>query len=195
MFDMELKRYEALNELAEHGGIVIFGGTEDTRIPLGELKQAFAIEEKVYNRSVKELSVLDACRVYEACAASLLPETVLLHIGEEDLLLFKTDAAKFDYEYNTLIMHIKAQNKNCRIGVVSLRNYGNDVTITELNKHLKYIADSNCCEYVDIAKRRIWNPKSTKDAVSFVYSIGFVRPLKNKRSLYDFIKIFFASLA
>ena len=37
----EIKKYSALNELAEKGGTVIFGGTTDVNIPLCELKQTF----------------------------------------------------------------------------------------------------------------------------------------------------------
>jgi len=37
----------------------------------------------------------------------------------------------------------------------------------------------------------VWNPKQTKEVVSFLYSIGFVRPLKQKRPLQDVAKILF----
>ena len=63
--------------------------------------------------------------------------------------------------------------------------------IEEINKHLKYIADFEKCEYGNIANKKVWNPKSTMNAVSFVYDIGFIRPLKNKRPLYDLVKILF----
>jgi hypothetical protein len=35
------------------------------------------------------------------------------------------------------------------------------------------------------------NPKQTKEVVSFLYSIGFVRPLKQKRPVQDMAKILF----
>ena len=43
----------------------------------------------------------------------------------------------------------------------------------------------------DIAEKRVWNPKETKDIVSFVYSTGFIQPLKNRRPIFDLIKILF----
>lgn len=193
MFDMELKRYEVLNELAERGGVVILGGTEDETIPVGELKQAFAIEEKIYNRSMKGLSVLDAQTVFDVCIAQIAPETLLLHIGEHDIQLFKENADEFIQKYSQLITHIKSVNKTCHIAIVSLRNYKNDGVIKALNQQLKYIADSQRCEYADIAAPRVWNPKSTMETVSFVYSLGFVHPLKNKRPVYDLVKILFTS--
>lgn len=191
MLEKEVKRYLSLNGLAEQGGIVIFGGRDDLNIPLGELKQAFSIEQNIYNRSIDGLSVTEAATVYDECVAPLAPETVLIHIGEADFKLFEEDAAMFDNKYQELIAHIRAEKKTCRIVVVSLRNYDNNPLISELNKHLKYTADSERCEYGDIASRKVWNPKSTKEAISFVYSIGFVRPLKDEPPVYDLVKILF----
>ena len=51
MREAEIKNYTNLNELAEQGGIVILGDGKDKDIPTCELRQAFAVESKVYNRS------------------------------------------------------------------------------------------------------------------------------------------------
>lgn len=193
--DCEVKKYKKLNELAEQNGIVIFGGKEDVHIPLGELRQAFSVESKMYNRSINNLSIKNAITVFDECVAPLAPETVLIHIGDADLSLFTENSTEFDNQYRELITHIRTQNKKCRIAVVSLKNYDNDPLITEMNRHLKYIADSERCEYGDIASKRVWNPKSTMDTMSFVYSLGFVHPLKNKRPLYDLVKILFCDVA
>lgn len=191
MKETELKKYVKLNELADQEGIVIFGNGEDKQIPICELRQAFAIESKIYNRSFKDISVKDAVHLYEQGVSSLFPETVLLHIGEADMDFFRENASAFDQKYRELIGFIKKQNKDCRIAVISLKNYDNDAQIGEMNRHLKYIADSEGCEYGDIAEKKVWNPKTTMDVSSFVYSVGFVRPLKNKRPLYDLVKILF----
>lgn len=193
MFENEIKRYEALNELAEQNGIIIMGGTEDMNIPLCELKQAFEVDSRLYNRSVTNLSISNAKAVYEKCVAQLKPESVLLHIGEADLEFFKTDAAAFDQKYRELIKYIRSLDKKCGIAVISLKNPEGLADITELNRHLRYIAESEQCEFGDISTKRVWNPKETKDIVSFVYSLGFVRPLNNKRPLYDLIRILFCS--
>lgn len=191
MIEKEIKKYLALNELAEPSGIVILGNEEDKEIPLCELKQAFALDSRLYNRSITGLSIENAIEVYESCVASLNPDTVLLHIGKSDLELFRAESAKFAQKYREFIKYIRTKNKKSRIGIISLGNPANNNDITELNKHLKYIAESEQCEYGDIATKRIWNPKETKDIVSFIYSTGFVRSLKNKRPLYDLVKILF----
>lgn len=191
MCEKEMKRYRALNALAEQGGLVIVGGSSDREIPLCELKQAFALDSKLYNRSMTELSLKDAVKYYDTCIETLNPETVFLHIGESDLAFFVEDSAAFDQKYHELIEHIRNRNKKCDIVIVSLKNPDEDAVITEINKHLKYISDSERCEYGDITTKRVWNPKETRDVVSFLYSTGFVRPFKNKRPLYDLVKILF----
>ena len=191
MREAEIKKYAKLNELAEQGGIVIFGCNEDKDIPTGEIRQAFAVGSKIYNRSFDDLSVTESVSIYEKMIAPLAPETVLIHIGEADLTNFAGDPTAFDDQYLELLKAIKARNKKCCIAVVALKNYENDPQIAEMNKHLKYIADSEQCEYGDISAKKVWDPKASMDAASFVYSIGFVHPLKNKRPLYDLVKMLF----
>lgn len=185
------EKYTALNELAEQGGIVILGGEEDMNIPLCELKQAFALNSCLYNRSVQGLSVNNAKEVYDLYVKPLQPECILLHIGAADTELFLADSEEFDRRMHESVRYIKAQNQKCEIALISLRNPENDANITSLNKHLQYIAESERCQYGDIAARRVWNPNETQSAVSFVYSIGFVHPLKNKHPLNDIIRILF----
>lgn len=191
MFNMDLQKYKVLNELAEQHGIVVFGGSEDMSVPLGELKQAFDIDSKMYNRSIAGISVKDAIEAYDACVASLSPETVLLHIGSTDLDSFRENPSDFDQNYRDLIAHIRTLNRDCRIAIVSLKNYDNDPTVSDLNTHLKYIADSERCDFGNIAGRRVWNPKGTMDAISFAQSMSFVRPMKYRRPVYDLVRMIF----
>ncbi|MBQ7364016.1 MAG: hypothetical protein IJW46_00260 [Clostridia bacterium] len=189
--EKEMQKYRALNQLAEQHGNVIFGGSGDKQIPLGELQQAFSLDAQFYNRSFADLSINDAVQAYDACVSKLHPENLFLHIGEADLDGFKKDPAEFDCKYRDLIAHIRSLDKKCNIVIVSLKNYEKNPLIEEMNKHLKYIADSERCEYGDIAAKRVWNPKETKDVMSFLYYTGFVHPLKGKRPVWDLIKILF----
>ena len=191
MKDFEIEKYERLNQIAQSKGIVIFGCSDDTDIPLCELRQAFDIEENMYNRSFHELSIEHAIEAYDSCVAPISPETVFIHIGKYDIELLHKNPNLFDSKYLELIEHIRAENKTCRIAVVSMKNYYNDPDIAEMNRHLKFIADSEKCEYGDIATRKVWNPQATRDAASFVRNIGFVRPLKSARPIYDLIRILF----
>ena len=189
MREQEIKNYKALNKFAEQNGIVIFGEKEDVSIPLCELRQAFGIEENFYNRSFENLTISEAFDIYADCVADLSPETILLHI--DDAESYKTSSDKFTVDYRKLISQIRQNNKKCRIGIVSAKNYDSNSDIAELNKQLKYIADSEKCEFCDISEKRVWNPQQTKDVVSFVYNIGFVHPLKNKRPLNALVRLLF----
>ena len=57
-----------------------------------------------------------------------------------------------------------------------------------MNRHLSYIAESEHCEYGDLAEKRVWNPKETKEVASFVQAMGLVR---SRRTMYDLVKILF----
>ena len=151
MREQEIKNYKALNKLAEQNGIVIFGEKEDISIPLCELRQAFGIKENCYNRSFENLTISEARDVYADCVADLSPETILLHIDNAES--FKTSADKFTADYRKLISQIRKNNKKCRIGIVSAKNYDSNSEIAGLTKQLKYIADSEQCEFCDISQK------------------------------------------
>ena len=191
MFDAQIAKYRSLNQLAEADGTVIFGGSSDTNIPLGELKQAFALNDSIYNRSFSQLSVADAAKVYGECVAELCPDTVLLHIGETDVSDFAGNESAFEEAYRDLIGTIREKNKDCRIVIVSLKNYDNDITVAEINKLLCEIADSEKCEFEDISTKQKWNVKGSSETASFIYDIGFVRPLNIKRPIYNLVRILF----
>lgn len=191
MFENEIAKHKSLNQLAESDGIVIFGGAEDANIPLGELKQAFSLNDNIYNRSIAGLSATDAAKVFDECIAELCPDTVLLHIGEADISNFEGNEAAFEEGYRALIKAIRAKNKRTRIAILSLKNYENDAAVAKLNKHLKYIADSEKCEFEDISVKRVWNAKENREVTSFLYEIGFERPLNIKRPIYNLVRILF----
>ncbi len=191
MYTNEIKTYQTLNELAQPAGWVVFGGSEDKAIPLCELKQAFELDSNLYNRSITDLSIFNASKVFDACIADLTPESLFLHIGAADLHTFSENPAHFDQAYRELIQHIRSSVFNCRLAIVSLKNPTDDPAIASMNQHLKVLAESEQCEYFDIASKRVWNPKETKDVMSFVHSLGFVRPLREKRPLFDLVKILF----
>ncbi len=183
--EKELGVYRKLNDLATEGGLVILGGGEDRNIPLCELKQAFDLQEKLYNRSFAGLSVCNGADIFDNYVAPLQPGDILLHIGEADREAFAACPAEFDRMLSALLRHMKSGNEKCRIAVVSLED------AAEMNKHMAAVAQSEGCEFCDIRQNRVWDPKLTKDVLSFIYSTGFVRPLNRKRPLYDLARIMF----
>ena len=191
MFEKKIAKYKSLNQLAEADGTVIFGTSSDVNIPLGELKQAFALSDSIYNRSFSELSIADAAKIYRECVAELCPDTVIVHIGDADVSDFGGKETAFEENYRALIGTIREKNKGCRIVIVALKNYDNNSTVAEINKLLGEIANSEKCEFEDISAKRVWNAKESSEATSFLYNIGFVRPLNIKRPLYNLVRILF----
>ena len=191
MLKNEIAKYKSLNHLAEANGIVIFGGKDDVHIPLCELKQAFALNDSIYNRSFSELSIADATKVYCECVSELCPDTILLHIGDVDVYDLNGKETVFKENYHTLINAIRENNADCRIIIVSLKNYDNNIAVDNMNKFLKEIADYEKCEFEDISAKREWNVKESSDVTSFIYDIGFVRPLNIKRPIFNLVRILF----
>lgn len=191
MLEDRIAKYKSLNRLAESDGTVIFGGQGDVSIPLGELKQAFALGENIYNRSFESLSVSDAASVYRKCVAELCPDTVLLHIGDADVSDFIGNEDAFERSYRALINAVRTENKDCRIVIISLKNHKSDAVVTEINKLLAKLADAEKCELEDISSRREWNVKESSECASFLYDIGFDRPLNIKRPIYNLVRILF----
>jgi len=191
MFETEIAKYRSLNQLAKSVGIVIFGGSDDVNIPIGELKQTFSLNDNIYNRSISGLSAADAARIYDNCVAELYPETILLHIGEADVSNFDSNEVVFEKGCRALIKAIRVKNKRTRIVAVSLKNYENDTVIAKLNKSIANITDSEKCEFVDISAKRFWNTKENSELTSFLYELGFDRPLNIKRPIYNLVRIMF----
>lgn len=189
MKNAEAARFVKLNELAAHGGVAILGGAADREIPLCELKQAFGLEAMLYNRSVAGLSVNNAAEIYDTCVAPLLPSTVILHIGDADMELFAEDAAMFDQKYRELVKHIRENTRKCGIVIVSLANTDVSANVAEMNRHLKYIAESEHCQYGDIAAQKVWNPGETRSVMAFLNAMGLGGA--RHQPIYDLVRILF----
>lgn len=191
MFEKEIAKYKSLNQLAESDGTVIFGGSSDINIPIGELKQAFALQGSIYNRSFSGLSITDSAKMYSEYVAELCPDTVIIHIGDADVSDFSGKETEFEENYRMLIGTIREKNKGCRIVIVALKNYDNITAVAEINKLLSKIATAEKCEFEDISEQHVWNIKENSEISSFIYDVGFVSPLKIKRSIYDLVRILF----
>lgn len=179
--EKEIRDYQRLNTIAEKGGVVIFGEKEDKEIPVGELKQSFNLDYSAYNRSVSELNLDNAIELYDECVLPLLPDTVMIHIGNNKD--YWKDIAGFEQKYITLVNHIKKVSKNVRVVIVSVED-------VETNRHLKNIADSTRAEFQNVIRTTVWNLQTIKGITSFVQSIGLFG-CKRKVSSYDLAKIFF----
>ncbi len=178
-YENEMALYEKLNQNAEKGAIVLFGGTTDKSIPSNELLNAFGIEENFYNRSFSELSVKDAITLYDKCIKELKPSSIIIHIGEDE-----TELLDFSSNLSNLISYIRKDNKKCKITVVSLKNNILSI-VNELNTAIKNVADSVRCEFENISTGKVWNPENSKQVKSFISSMGLRHKTQNRDVIHS----------
>ena len=181
--ETQIKKYEKLNDFALKNCVVLFGEGVDMDIPASEVAQSLELDYPIYNRSFLELNLENSIELYDSCIKNLKPDTVLLHIGTNDIAFFNENKVAFEQKYISLIEHIKTTDKKCRIVVVSI---GNKI----INQYLRYIADSTKCEFCDLSSIKVWNPQTTKSVTNFVQTIGVGRYCKRK-PIYDILKILF----
>ncbi len=176
----------------ENEAVILFGGSADKEIPVAEIAQSYDFNFPMYNRSFHGLSLRDAKKSFSEKIETMNPEAVILHIGADDLDLFKKNSAEFDIKYIDLISFIKSGNKKRRVALISNLDPVNAHLFDEMNRHIKAIADSEHCTFVDINNAKLWNPESTKELMSFMYNVGFDQPLNVKKPLGDISEILYS---
>ena len=164
--------FKELNGLSKKNQVVLVGGTMDKEIPVTELAQAFAFNFELYNRSATALSVKEAKAYFEENVRDLKPEGIILHLGDNDVSAFQNSADAFDKNYLALIAAVRAANKKCRVALVSVNNPKNDKVVAALNAHIKALASSEKCVYVNLDNAKLWNPKANLAASAFARNMG-----------------------
>lgn len=175
---------------AEGESVVLLGGSLDKEIPVAEVAQSFNFNFKMYNRSKYGLSLKDAKKTYLESVEPMNPEAVIIHLGKEDVEMFKNNSADFDVKYLELLSSIKHQNNDRRIALVSLEEESK--VEAEMNRHIKAIAESEKCEFVNMDRAKLWDTEKTKEVTAFMYELGFDSQLKVKKPLGDISKVLYS---
>ena len=172
----------------EKNAVIVFGGSLDNSIPVAELAKSFDFNFSIFNKSVPELSIKDSLGYFTAYIKPMHPEAMILHIGERDLNMFKTNSSEFDSLYIKLIEEIRNTNPKCRIALVSLYNSISNQTVAEMNRHIKAISESEKCDFIDVENAKLWKPESAKAAIRFAQNMG----LSVKKPLRDIAEILYS---
>lgn len=172
----------------EKNAVIVFGGSLDKSIPVEELAKSFDFNFRIFNKSVPELSVKDSLGYFSAYIKPMRPEAMILHIGERDLNLFKANSSEFDSLYIKLIEEIRYTNSKCRLALISLYNESSNQTVAEMNRHIKAIADSEKCDFIDVENAKLWKPESAKAAIRFAQNMG----LSVKKPLRDIAEVLYS---
>ncbi len=177
-------------KMEKNDSVVLFGGSLDKVIPVTEIAQDYEFTFRMYNRSVFNLSLKNAKENFVTQVEPVNPEAVIFHIGAEDLDMFQKNSAEFDIKYLDLIN--LAKSKERRVALVSNVDAKGSAAYEEMNRHIKAIADSERCTYINIDNAKLWNPEATKELMSFMYNLGFDQPLAVKKPLGDIAEIIFS---
>ena len=169
-------------------GVILMGGTLDKAIPVSQLAGEYSFNFEIYNKSDSSLNVTNAKNYFEKAISTLAPEGILIHIGENDANLIKTNPSNFDTYYIELIESIRSCNKACRIALVSIDNPNADKSIELINAHIKAIAGAEKATFVNLENAKLWHPESTKAACNFAHSMG----LKVRKPLNDVAEILYS---
>lgn len=175
--DIINKRCKSENKNA----VILLGGKFDKEIPVETLAKEYNFNFNIYNKSSENLSLSSSVEFFKTNISQLIPEGILIHLGENDISLFQNDSASFDNYYLTLIDEIKNINKNCRIALLSVNNSEKNKTISLMNAHINAIAQTEKADFINLENAKLWNPESTKAACNFAYSMGLNirKPLRN----------------
>lgn len=142
-----ISEYRALNRLAEPGGIVLFGSTSASQIPLNELTQDYNIDVPIYNRSVENLTIENAEHYISSCIAPLQPKTILLHFGEEELESGNKTVEEMIESYRWFLYQLHTTLPKSHLILVSVNEQNAEAI--RYNHALKALAREHGCEYTD----------------------------------------------
>ncbi len=160
----------------------------DKDIPVTELSESFTFNFNMYNRSKKNLSIKNAVDYFNMNVSSLIPEGIIIHLGDEDIEMCNSSPDVFTAYYLNLLNAVKNVNKNCRIALVSISNDKNDKKINSINRYIKAIADSENCTFINLDNAKLWNPNSSKAAITFARNLG----LNIRKPLTDLAEILYS---
>lgn len=168
--------------------VILFGGSLDKNIPVADLSREYNFNFDIYNKSCENITLPAALEYFKKNIAKMIPEGIIIHLGENDISLFQNDSAAFDNYYLTLLDEIKAVNKDCRIALISINNPAGNKNLALMNAHINAIAQTEKAVFINLENAKLWNPEATKAANEFAYAMG----LKIRKPLRDVSEIFYS---
>lgn len=171
--------------------VTLMGGTYAKDIPVKQIADDFNFDFDLHNKSSFALSLRNAKEYYKKYVSELNSDAIILQLGKEDVEFFKGNPALFDTRYLELLSTIKADNKNCRLALVSLNNTLNNAVIAQMNNHIRAIAQSEQGVFVNLENTKLWNPKALQSSLDFAQGMG----LNIKKPVYDIAEILYSYAA
>lgn len=140
-FTNTLKKYEKLNHFVLKGQLLFFGSTFLEEFPLEELKQDFALDRVIYNRSIQGLTVDEALNILDTCVFELMPSKLFISLGDEDEQMPNFSKKDFLERYALLLDKVYTELPACKIYILT----------PEYNFALKTLAKEKHAFYIDLS--------------------------------------------
>ena len=134
------------NDLVLPGEIVIFGSTYMSEFPIYELTNKCMLENAVYNRSVRGLTVKEAIEILDDCVVEIHPNKVFIALGEED-----ESNPNAVNEYAELVATIRQKLPMTMIYLIGLTS--TDPFAESFNKSILSLCDNKNVRYIDLVKK------------------------------------------
>lgn len=143
----ELEKFRDLNGIVERGGIVIVGSDFFADLPVAELAQAFRLDEKVHNRSLKGVTILEVCDNLDDFVLDLSPIKVFFNLGDVEASA-GMDTKEFidSFEWLLCSVHNKCNAEIYVISVASKSDLHN-----KYNDALKKLCNECGCRFIDVS--------------------------------------------
>ena len=132
-----------INDLTLPGEIVIFGSTYMSEFPIYELINKCKLENAVYNRSIKGLTVKEAIEILDDCVVEIHPSKVFVALGEED----KSDPNAV-HEYTRLISAMRQRLPKAMIYLIGLTGGGSFAE--SFNQGMRSLCDNKTVRYIEL---------------------------------------------
>ncbi len=136
-FTVEKIRFQEMNHLADKDGIVFFGSTYLSGLPLCELAHLFHIEETIYNRSITDMAIDECSGMLDSCVLDLNPQKVFVNLGDADLRNPHLNIEDFLKKYEWLLYTIHTKTK-AELYVLSV--HSDSPLANQVNMRLKQLA-------------------------------------------------------
>ena len=143
---MKASAMKKINDLTLSGEIVIFGSTYMSEFPIYELTNKCKLENAVYNRSIKGLTVKEAIEILDDCVVDIHPSKVFISLGEED-----ESNPNVASEYACLVSKIRQNLPNTMVYLIALTQGGSFAE--SFNKTILRLCDNKKVKYIDLVKK------------------------------------------
>jgi len=140
----QVNMFSKFNSIAPQRGEVFLGDDSFAELPIEEYFQTSGFSIPVFNRSIKNMTIDDACYYSDALLSGLDPQKIFLCFGAESREA-GFDQSAFLKKYEWFLYSLNAKEK-AQLIIVAMAGE----TDLELRRSIESLADEYGCEFISI---------------------------------------------